>query len=108
MNRQKADELFKLYGRPAFVPKDGKGTAIVFARQSSKDITEIEKMTDKKLIEEWKGLVWMNHIYGQISLNELQRIDLIELEMNERKGINNEELKDWFDKAEEKQQKNME
>ena len=109
MDKEKANKLLELYGRPVITIKDTE-KKLIFARQSSKDIIEIEKMSTNKLIKEWKGLVWTNHIYGQVDLNELQRIDLIELEMDSRKNINNDKLKLWFEDAEKKQQEqeNME
>ena len=60
-------------------------------------VEQIEKMTDSELIDSWKGLVWLNCIYGQVSLNDMQRIDLIELEIDERPKINSTELSDWFE-----------
>lgn len=39
----------------------------------------------------------MNEIYGMVSLNDLQRICLIELEFEERVNINTKDLKTWFD-----------
>lgn len=97
MDKDKANKLLELFGRPAF--KTPNGTVIAFARQDTKDVTEIEKMTNKELVEEWKSLVWLNHIYGQVSLNEMQRISLLELEMDTRKGISPEKLCAWYDKA---------
>lgn len=98
MNREKANELLNDYGKPAVVI--GK-TLLKFARQQESDITEIESKSDEELISEWKGLSWMNCIYGQVSVNDLQRIALIELEMDTRTSINKEELCNWFKKADE-------
>jgi hypothetical protein len=92
MNREKAQEILKAYGKPFF--KVGE-TNIVFARQTEENLNEIESKTNEELIEHWKSLVWMNVIYGQVSLNEMQRISLIELEMDERK-IPSEPLKSWY------------
>ncbi len=47
---------------------------------------------------EWKSLVFMNFIYGMVSINELQRISLMELEFEERENIKNKDLKDCYDK----------
>ena len=93
MNREKAQEILKAYGRPAF--KVGE-TNWVFARQTEESLSEIESKTNEELIEHWKSLVWMNQIYGQVSLNEMQRISLIELEMEDRK-IPSEPLKSWYE-----------
>ena len=98
MNQEAKDRILKVYGNPVASDKDGR-VQLVFARQSPKDAEEIEKMPDDKLIEEWKELCWINHIYGQVSMSELQRIDLIEAEMDDRKGIDAEELRLWFDEA---------
>lgn len=94
MNKIKAQEILKAYGRPMF--KKG-STIISFARQTYECLVEIESKTNEELIEEWKSLVWLNEIYGQVSLNEMQRISLIELEMDSRK-IDFEPLKSWYEK----------
>ena len=95
MNRTKANELLKFYGRTLIKSGDN---VISFARQNEKDISYIEAISDKELIEEWKSLVWLNEIYGQVSLNDMQRISLIELEFDDRKDIKDEDLKSWYDK----------
>ena len=94
MDRVKALELLQVYGRPCF--KTNGGNLFSFARQSIQDIEEIEKMTTEELIDNWKGLCTVNHFYSCVSLNELQRIDLLELEMDCRTDINYEELKEWY------------
>lgn len=93
MNREKAQEILKAYGRPAF--KVG-NTNVTFLRQTDENLSEIESKTDEELIEDWKSLVWINEIYGQVSLNEMQRISLIELEMDDRE-ITSEPLKYWYE-----------
>jgi hypothetical protein len=96
MDREKANGIRKAYGRPSITTTSG--TTLVFARQEQSDIECIEQMETKELIEQWKALTWMNYIYGQVSLNDMQRIDLLELEMDERKI--EEDLKAWYDKKE--------
>jgi len=93
MDREKAQQILKFYGSPNF--KIG-NTNVVLSRQTEKDLSEIESKTNDELIEHWKSLVWMNEIYGQVSLNEMQRISLIELEMDDRK-ISSEPLKTWYE-----------
>ena len=93
MDREKAQEILKAYGRPSL--KVGE-TNLVFARQTEESLNEIESKTNEELIEHWKNLVYINEIYGQVSLNEMQRISLIELEIDERK-IPTEPLKTWYD-----------
>ena len=73
-------------------------STIQFARQDETDIEGIEKLTTPELIKEFKNLVWLNEIYGQVSLGEMQRIDLLELELDERK-IDDKPLKEWYDKT---------
>lgn len=99
MDKEKANKLLELYGRPAV--DLGKGKTLVFARQSENDIYEIEAMSTEDLIEEWKGLVWTNNIYGQVSLNDLQRISLIELEFEARE-LDPTELSDWYEQEKRK------
>ena len=93
MNREEAMQVLNAYGTPSC--KAGK-TNLVFARQTEESIKDIESQTDEELIDLWKGLVWMNNIYGQVSLNELQKIDLIELEIESR-NIPIEPLARWFE-----------
>lgn len=97
MNREKAQEVLRAYGRPEF--KLG-STNFSFARQVEEDLTEIESLTNEEIIEQWKSLVWMNMIYQQISMNEMQRISLLELEIEERK-IPTEPLKSWYEEESE-------
>ena len=93
MDRKKAQEILKAFGRPSFKVGD---TNIVFSRQTEDDLNDIESKSDEELIDHWKGLVWINEIYGQVSLNEMQRISLLELEISHR-NIPFEPLKLWFD-----------
>lgn len=95
MDREKAKNIFQAYGRPQLKIKN---TLVSFSRQTEDDIINIENKTDEDLIQEWKSLVFVNEIYGQVSLNDMQRIDLIELEFDSRKTINGEELNSWFEK----------
>jgi len=92
MDKKKAQKILNVYGKPSF--KINK-INLKFARQTEKDLDEIESKTNEELINNWKDLVWINKIYGQVSLNEIQRISLLELEMEERK-IPNEPLKEWY------------
>ena len=94
MNRERANEIMKAYGSPAF----NVGNSVVsFSRQNEENITEIEAFTDEQLQTEWKSLVYMNDILGHVSLNELQRIDLIELEMDGRETIDHDTLTAWYE-----------
>ena len=96
MDRVKAQEILKSYGKPTF--KVNNNTKLSFSRQTEDDLINIESLSNEELIEGWKSLVWINEIYGQVSLNELQRISLIELEMDSRK-IESEPLISWYEKA---------
>ena len=93
MNREKAQMILQSYGNNKFKTKNG---ILNFSRQIENDLDEIENNTDKELIEEWKSLVFVNNIYGMVSINDLQRISLIELEFEERENIKTEDLKDWY------------
>lgn len=93
MNREKAKEILNAYGRPAI--KAGNNN-LIFARQTDEHLNEIESKNDEELVKEWKMLVWLNEIAGQVSLNDMQRISLIELEMEDRK-IPSEPLKSWYE-----------
>ena len=88
-------------------------STIQFARQDETDIEGIEQLTTSELIKEFKDLVWLNEIYGQVSLNEMQRINLIELEMEGRELFTeefNQRMREWYetetDKLEEEFQLN--
>ena len=93
MDRVIAQQILNGYGNPSVKVGD---TNLVFARQTAESLDDIEAKTDEELIDEWKGLVWINEIYGQVSLNDMQRINLIELEMDDRK-IESEPLKSWYE-----------
>lgn len=96
MDKEKAQGLLTLYGSPAV--KVGEKT-ISFARQTKDDVNGIEKMSDHDLVEQWKALTFMNYIAGNVSLNDMQRIDLLELEMTSRDSIDKEELEKWSEEA---------
>ena len=95
MDRSKAQEQLKIFGNPV-ITKDGEIVAH-FTRQTIDNITTIEQMSDMELIDDWKGLVQINHVFRQVSLNDLQRMDLIELEFDARDSIDSNELRKWFD-----------
>ena len=95
MDREKAQEILEAYGRPS--AKVG-NTKLTFSRQTEEDLNEIESKTDEELIQNWKNLVWLNEIYGQVSLSDMQRISLIELEFECRK-IAYEPLIFWYEDA---------
>lgn len=99
MNKDKAFKILGMFGNPKMITPNG--VVLEFARQKASIIPEIEKLNDDELVKEWKSLVWLNHIYGQVSLSELQHISLLELEMNERKNINSDELESWFNNTKE-------
>jgi len=97
MDRERMAKVLGVYGRPVITDKDGKPIA-VFARQTLEDAEEIERTPTDQLVEQWKGTVWLNCIYGQVGLDDLQRIDLIELEFDARgKEIEPYELGKWLD-----------
>lgn len=100
MDRKEAKRVLTDFGNPVI---DCGKTKLVFARQSTKDVAYIEEMSDDELVKEWRGLCQVNHILGCVSLNELQRISLIELEMDRRKGIDHDALRAWFDESMDKQ-----
>ena len=82
MNKQeKIDKTLELYGNPSVQVGD---TNIVFSRQSREDVKELEEKTDKDLMDEAISINWVNHCLGQISLGELQRLDLILIELDSR------------------------
>ena len=104
MNREHASKILGCYGRPRF--KVPNGTTISFARQHITDIEEIEKATTEHIIKEWKALTYMNYIASHISLNEMQRISLLELEMAER-NIETKPLKEWYEREDKKEKERI-
>lgn len=98
MNTELANNVIQAFGEPSFLVNN---THISFARQSKEDVVEIEAMSDEDIINEYKSLVWLNYIYGQVSVNELQRISLLELEIETRENISTTELKSWYEKEKE-------
>lgn len=99
MNTELANNVIEIYGEPTFQVSN---TPISFARQKKENIVEIEAMSDEDLIAEYKSMVWLNYIYGQVSVNDLQRIDLLDLEISSRESIKSEDLEAWYKEAEEK------
>jgi len=97
MNTELANNVIQAFGEPSFLVNN---THISFARQSKEDVVEIEAMSDEDIINEYKSLVWLNYIYGQVSVNELQRISLLDLEIETRENISTEELESWFEETE--------
>ena len=93
MNRDIASNVLNAYGNPQIVTEGG---IISFARQTEEDLQEIESKTDDELISQWKTLVFLNEIVGHVSLNDLQRISLIELEFEERESIDIHDLESWM------------
>ena len=69
MNTELANNVIQAFGEPSFLVNN---THISFARQSKEDVVEIEAMSDEDIVNEYKSLVWLNYIYGQVSVNELQ------------------------------------
>lgn len=104
MDRQKAQKLLDLFNEGSYIGHTGK-THLYFARQSMQDVEDIEAMSDDELIQQWKGLVQINCIIGQVSLNEMEKINLIEMEMDERENISADELRQWFNEAKESYEK---
>lgn len=102
MDREKAEKILEAYGKPVFFNLN---KVITFARQGKDNIKEIEDLSDEQLIKEWKGLVFVNEILGHVSLNEMQRINLFELEIDERK-IDTKKLKEWYEEAKDDFEKN--
>lgn len=101
MNRTKAMKILDKAERPAIRMQSG--NVLLFARQTAEDIEEIEKLTSRQIEESWRGLFWMNYIYGQVSINEVQRISLLELEMETRPEYFTKEkeveMTEWIEKA---------
>lgn len=100
MNKYEANLILEKYGNPKI---ELENVTLIISRQTEKDIQEIETKSDQELIDHWKNLTWLNFIYGQSSLNDLQRIELIELEMDQRPLINFDELNQWLKKQEDKE-----
>jgi len=105
MNQKDRDYILQSFG--VFSGKIG-DTTITFARQTREDADGIEKMETDKLVEEFKSLVWINYVYGQVSVNEIQRISLIEAELSSRK-YDFIELTNWYEneKLEESKHENQ-
>ena len=94
MDRKVAQEVLNIYGHPRIEMNNG---GLSFSRQNIEDVMELEQMSDKDLIGHYKSLVFMNYIYGQVSISELQRIDLMDLELNERNI--GQGLEEWYQEA---------
>lgn len=62
---------------------------------------ELKNMTDEAIVKEWKDLIFMNEIVGNVSLSDLRRIAILETEMSTRDRISPDELRAWHEEAEE-------
>lgn len=100
MDRQKANRVLRIHGSGRMKIKNS-NKIVLLARQTEQDIIELEQSTDEELMERWKSLVFINIIYGCTSINELQQIELIELEIDSREQISMDELNDWYEKEKE-------
>jgi hypothetical protein len=96
MNRIKAKEIISIYKGESF--KVG-NSVLTFARSEEEDIERIENLTDEELLERYKSMVWLNYIYGQVSVRDLQTIDLFELELSHRNI--GQDLEEWYKKSQE-------
>lgn len=99
--KKKALSLMSHYNKGTLFKVKDKEKYIQFARQTIKDLKEIEETGRKELVEELKSLVWINNIYGQISLNDLERIQLIEMELTDR-NIDWKPITKWYEQAKKK------
>jgi len=81
MNREQAKRIFESFGRPALVTPDGK-PILFFARQTWPDVEEIEKMDNDRLVQHRKNMAYAGAY--SISMNDLQRASLLDLEIQER------------------------
>jgi len=85
MNRDKMQAVFDKYESNAQGQKRVDGCpSFFFTRQSLEDVKAIEEMKTEDLCKEWKGLDYVNHIRGNVSINDLMRMELIELELESR------------------------
>lgn len=100
MDRKQAQEILDVYGS-GHIKIEGSKRTIRFARQTEESIAELEQTTDEELVQEWKSLVLTLYIYGQSSVNDLQRINLVELEIDSREQIDEDDLNDWYKKTKE-------
>lgn len=81
---------------------EGDDTTFTLTQEDINDVSSIKNMRDDELVSEWKILVWKNHIYRQISISEMMRIQLIGSEIEVRNNINSDELVAWYEDAKEK------
>jgi hypothetical protein len=100
MDRQKANRVLGVHGSGRMKTKNS-NKIVLPARQTEEDIIKLEQSTDEELMERWKSLVSINIIYDGTTLNELQQIELIELEIDSREQISMDELNDWYEKEKE-------
>lgn len=80
---------------------EGDDTTFTLTQEDINDVSSIKNMRDDELVSEWKILVWKNHIYRQISISEMMRIQLIGSEIEVRNNINSDELVAWYEDAKE-------
>ena len=96
MDRVKAKEVLQSFKRESF--KVG-NSILTFSRAEEEDIDRIESLTDEELLERYKSMVWLNYIYGQTSVRDIQTITLLELELDQRNI--GQDLEEWYNKEKE-------
>lgn len=62
----------------------GQAGMISFSRCNQETIDIIEAMGDEELKTEMKSTYWMTYIYGQVSIADLQYVELLALELDSR------------------------
>lgn len=114
MERKKAERILRAFYSPPQKIGEKLGKVIgqegtfSFLSQSIEDVEEIEKLTNADLVEEWKHYYLNNCIYNIISVNELQRMQLLITEMEERKILTpkfEKNLGKWIKKSEKEAEK---
>lgn len=93
MDREKAREILQMYGQPVIHFFE---QSLALARQTEKEIKMYEAMSDDELVNTWKELTSIIYVEQQVSLNDLQALDLVSLEIDGRENIDVAELRQWY------------
>ena len=104
MDRKIADKLIEVGQKDSCfkIETQSGPKRICFARADQSDVAHYEAMPTDKLIEAYKGLVWIVDIYGQTSVCDMQCISLMTMELDSRK-IDWKPIEKWYHEAEAKQ-----
>ena len=87
MDRKKAEAFVDIGKESSHLGTTKSGVTLTFARADDEDITWIENLSNKELLNEWAGYVQMTEVLQCFSIRDLQIQNLLEMEISARKLV---------------------